>query len=149
MAIFDVFKREKQKGEERLKRPPKGAFKRVEKYSKDKQDEVVEDGKKEKGKNRATEGKSELASFVISAPHITEKSTILSEGNVYVFRVTPRANKITIKKAVKELYGFDPIRINIVNIPAKTRSSRGRKGVRSGYKKAMVYLKEGDQIELS
>lgn len=151
MKLFDIFKREKKKGEERLKRPPKGAFKRVEKSSKEVKNKEIqgEDKEEEKKKAGATEGKSELASVIISSPHITEKTTTLAEQNVYVFKVSPRANKVMIKKAIKELYGFTPVGVSIVNIPPKVRSRRGKKGVKSGYKKAMVYLKEGDQIELA
>jgi len=152
MKLFDIFKKEKKKGKERLKRPPKGAFKRAEKPSKEPQEiQKIQPSDKEEKKKKTgvTEGKSELASIIISFPHITEKATILAEKNVYVFRVSQRANKVMIKKAIKELYGFNPVRVNIVNIPPKVRSSRGKKGVKSGYKKAMVYLKEGEEIKLA
>jgi len=166
MVLFDIFRKEKKKDKERLKRPPKGAFKQVEKSLKKTQKTQTDDKKEKKektglparlaeaptkraGQAGAIEGKSELASIIISSPHITEKTTVLTEKNVYVFRVSPRANKIMIKRAVKELYGFSPVRVNIVNIPSKVRSSRGKKGVKSGYKKAMVYLKKGDKIELA
>lgn len=151
MRLFDLFKKEKKKEKERLKRPPKGAFKQAKKPSKEKKAQKIQtdDEEKKNAKAGATEGKSELASIIISSPHITEKTTIFAEKNVYAFKVSPRANKIMIKKAIKELYGFDPRKVGIINIPSKVRSARGKKGVKSGYKKAMVYLNKGDKIELS
>jgi len=152
MALFDIFKKgskggKKRKAEEKLKRPSKGVLKRVEK-NKGFQPEAVSAEKKEK-KTISVENESELASKVISSPHITEKATFLSEKGVYVFKVMPKANKVMVRRAVKELYGFEPWKVSIVNISSKTRLSRGKKGVKSGYKKAMVYLKEGDKIELA
>lgn len=145
MALFDIFKRDKKKKvEEKLKRPPKGALKSSSAAAKQKTEELQKE--KEGG---AKEGKSEFASGVVLAPHITEKSANCSENGVYVFRVAPAANKIMIKRAIKELYGFTPLRIRTIKMPAKLRLVRGKTGVKPGYKKAAVYLKEGDKIDLS
>ena len=96
---------------------------------------------------KTNQKQSLLASEFILRPHITEQSAFLAKQNVYTFRVHPSANKIIIKKAIKEMYGFEPIKINIINVPLKKRIVRGKVGIKSGYKKALVYLKESDKIE--
>jgi len=88
-----------------------------------------------------------LAAEILLRPHITEQSNFLAQKNIYTFRVKPSANKILIKKAIKEMYGFEPLKISIINAPAKKRKVGGKTGIKSGFKKANIYLKEGDKIE--
>lgn len=84
---------------------------------------------------------------VIKKPRITEKAGIKSESqNVYTFEVTKDANKKTIGEAMKLIYKVTPIKINIVNLPAKKVTARGKRGVKSAVKKALVFLKKGDKI---
>lgn len=45
------------------------------------------------------------------------------------------------------MYGFKPVKIRIINTHSKKRVVRGKKGMKPGFKKALVYLKEGDKIE--
>jgi large subunit ribosomal protein L23 len=87
---------------------------------------------------------------VISRPRVTEKSVGLSERNVYTFEVLRSATKFQVRDAVKALYNVTPVRINIVNKkPAKRLvGSRNRVKQVSGMKKAYVYLKKGDTINL-
>jgi len=85
---------------------------------------------------------------ILLNPRITEKSSKNAEKNVYVFDVSPRANKILIKKAIKDIYKVDAVKVNVSKIPLKAVFSRGKKGVKSGGKKAFVYLKKGDKIEI-
>ena len=86
--------------------------------------------------------------LIIKKPRITEKSGLQAEGfGVYTFEVTKKANKKSIAKAVKELYKVTPVKVNIINLPAKKVFSRGKKGSVSGVKKAIVFLKKGDKIE--
>ena len=85
---------------------------------------------------------------VILRPRITEKASDKAEGNVYVFEVATSANKVQIKKAIKSLYKVDAKKVNITQTPSKTVFSRGKKGVKTGGKKAYVYLKEGESIEI-
>jgi large subunit ribosomal protein L23 len=86
--------------------------------------------------------------FLIKQPHITEKATGLNLAGKYVFVVKPSATKGEVKKAVKELYRVDATAVNIVNLPGKTRRYRGLPSKRSGSKKAIVTLKEGQKIDL-
>jgi large subunit ribosomal protein L23 len=84
----------------------------------------------------------------IKNPRITEKASDAFEKNVYIFNVETSANKQEIKKAIFLLYKVKPIKINILPIPYKNIVSKGKKGVRGGGKKAVVYLKKEDKIEL-
>jgi large subunit ribosomal protein L23 len=85
---------------------------------------------------------------VLIRPLITEKAAILAEKNTYVFEVARRTNKIEIAKAIEALYAVKPIRVNIVNLPDTRVFVRGKKGVKSGVRKALVTLKKGDKIEI-
>lgn len=84
---------------------------------------------------------------ILIKPRIAEKAAILAENKVYSFIVSQRANKTEIKKAIKAIYGVDPIKVNIINIPSKKVISRGKIGVKSAKKKALVYLKKSDSID--
>lgn len=85
---------------------------------------------------------------IIKAPHITEKTTALSENNQYAFKVYPRANKTEIKKAIESLYDVDAISVKIINVPRKERRLGKISGFRKGYKKAIIKIKEGQKIEV-
>ncbi len=88
-------------------------------------------------------------SHLLKRPYITEKATILAdEQNQYVFQVAPRANKTEIKKAIENIYKVKVLKINIVNLPAKTKGSGKLQGETKGVKKAIVKLKAGDKIEI-
>lgn len=83
---------------------------------------------------------------------ITEKSTRLSAATaspVYVFAISPGANKPGVKQAIVKAYDVLPRRIRISRLPSKSIFVRGRRGVRPGLKKAYVYLKKGDKIEIN
>lgn len=82
-------------------------------------------------------------------PHITEKASFLSEKGAYVFKVKDSFNKIMVKEAVKKQYNVTPRKIRMINTPDKTIFLRRRAGVKYGYKKAMVYLKKGDKINVA
>ena|SRR5258708_3307412 len=84
---------------------------------------------------------------VIVRPRITEKASIKTDGNIYTFEVAPGANKISVARAIKELYKVTPIRVNILNIPKKSVFVRGKAGTKGGGRKAYVYLKKGETIE--
>jgi large subunit ribosomal protein L23 len=90
--------------------------------------------------------------WVLKNPRITEKAALQAEGGVYVFEVNKDATKSQIAEAVTELYKVTPVAVNIAKTPAKKVVRRKANGVKSGYKsgqkKAYVYLKKGDTIEL-
>ena len=93
-----------------------------------------------------TQEKNHILS-IIKAPRITEKAGIKSESqNVYTFEVISSATKKTVGEAIELIYKVKPIKINIVNLPAKKVTARGKRGVKSAVKKALVFLKKGDKI---
>ena len=85
----------------------------------------------------------------IIGPRITEKATLVSEkGLAYVFNVEKSATKGTVAKAVADLYKVNPVKVRIARVPSKQVFSRGKWGVKKGGKKAYVYLKAGEKIEI-
>jgi large subunit ribosomal protein L23 len=87
---------------------------------------------------------------VVEKPLITEKSVMQGEHRVYVFLIRKDATKYMVRDAIAAIYKVTPVKVNIVNkLPRKGMSrSRGRVVSESGYKKAYVYLKAGDTINL-
>lgn len=87
------------------------------------------------------------AAGYILRPRITEKSGLLSQVGVYTFEISRGANKHSVAAAITSLYKVVPVKIAILNNPAKNVFVRGRKGVVSGVRKALVTLKKGDKID--
>jgi len=85
---------------------------------------------------------------ILKEPHISEKATVLTDRNKYIFKVYPQANKIEAKKAIENLYGVRVKDVNIINVHRKKRILRGIEGFKSGYKKAIVTLEKGEKIEI-
>jgi large subunit ribosomal protein L23 len=87
---------------------------------------------------------------VIVGPRITEKSVSLGESNVYTFTIHKDATKFQVRDAVKAFYGVTPVKVNIVNKKPADRlsGSKNRMVKVPGMKKAYVYLKKGDTINL-
>jgi large subunit ribosomal protein L23 len=117
---------------------------------------IVETKKEDKKENKVVAeklkpsfaGKADFASRFLLEPWITEKSHQEMAQNKYIFRVSSDANKVNVKKSVEDLYKVSVISVNIINIPRKKRVYGRTKGFKSGFKKAMVKLKEGNKIEL-
>ena len=86
---------------------------------------------------------------VIVAPHITEKSTLLSEHNGVVFKVANDATKPQIKEAVEALWGVKVTGVNTIVQKGKTKRWKGRPYKRSDSKKAIVTLAEGQSIDVT
>jgi len=86
---------------------------------------------------------------IVLAPHITEKSTMLSETNSVVFRVAPNATKPEIKEAVEALFGVSVIGVNTIVSKGKTKRWKGKPYQRSDMKKAIVRLAEGQSIDIT
>jgi large subunit ribosomal protein L23 len=87
---------------------------------------------------------------LIQTVQLTEKASLLSEKqNKYVFRVSPRANKIQIKQAIQRLFGKTVVSVNTCNYAGKKkRERRADFGRKAHWKKAIVTLKEGEKIDL-
>jgi large subunit ribosomal protein L23 len=86
---------------------------------------------------------------VIRSPLITEKATMLSEKGQFVFRVAIDASKPEIKAAVEGLFGVTVLGVNTLIQKGKTKRFKGRPGVRSDVKKAVVQLSPGQSIDFS
>ena len=87
---------------------------------------------------------------VILSPHITEKSTLLSEHNAIVFKVAGEATKPQVKEAVEAIYDRKVAGVNIIVQKGKTKRWKGRPYKRSDVKKAIVTLAEGqDSIDIT
>ena len=85
----------------------------------------------------------------IISPHITEKSTNLSEQNKIIFKVPSSANKKNLKKNIEKIFKVNVIKVNIVNKQNRLKVVRGRKVKVQGYKKAIITLKKGQSIDLT
>ncbi|SFS02233.1 50S ribosomal protein L23 [Sphingomonas jatrophae] len=95
-------------------------------------------------------GAVELAHYdVVLGPHITEKSTLLSEQNAVVFKVANKASKPAIKAAVEALFGVSVTGVNTIVVKGKTKKWKGRDYKRSDVKKAIVTLAEGQSIDVT
>jgi large subunit ribosomal protein L23 len=86
---------------------------------------------------------------VILAPVITEKATIASERNQVVFKVASTATKPQIKEAVEKLFDVKVKGVNTLVRKGKRKAFRGRPGVQSDVKKAIVTLEEGHRIDVT
>ncbi len=82
---------------------------------------------------------------IIKMPLVTEKNNILAEQHKYVFKVSPKAEKIEIRRAVEELFDVKVKSVNLMNYKGKPKRA-GRSvimGRRANWKKAIVTLADG------
>ncbi len=86
---------------------------------------------------------------VVVAPHITEKSTMLSEHNAVVFKVAPGASKPEIKAAIEALFGVTVTNVNTMVTKGKSKRWKGKAYQRSDVKKAIVTLAAGQSIDVT
>ena len=86
---------------------------------------------------------------VVLAPHITEKTTMLSEANAVVFKVALDASKPEIKAAIEALFGVTVVGVNTLVTKGKTKRWKGKPYQRSDVKKAIVTLAEGQSIDIT
>ncbi len=88
-----------------------------------------------------------ISNEILIRPVLTEKATFLREKfNKYVFIVHKKADKISIKRAIKEIFNVEPIAVNIINKMGKKKRVRYKYGYTPSIKKAIVTLKKGDKI---
>jgi large subunit ribosomal protein L23 len=85
----------------------------------------------------------------IVAPVITEKATVASESNQFVFRVARNATKPQIKAAVEKLFDVKVTAVNTLVRKGKTKAFRGVRGRQQDMKKAIVTLRDGDRIDVT
>ena len=92
-------------------------------------------------------------SEVLIKPILTEKANSQQESlRRYAFKVSRRANKLEIKKAVEEFYGVNVVDVNTVVVPGKNKTRYTKKGFVQGqkpsFKKAMVTVAKGETLDL-
>jgi large subunit ribosomal protein L23 len=119
-------------------------------FSRDKKENNEEvSAKKAAGATSALPTDRDLSS-VILRPRITEKAVGQNDKNVYTFIVRRDATKYTVADAVRSLFKVTPVKVNIVNKSPRQFMSKakGRSQLEKGMKKAYVYLKKGDRIDL-
>jgi large subunit ribosomal protein L23 len=85
---------------------------------------------------------------VLIAPVVSEKSYSLISDRKYTFRVHPDAHKTQIRQAVEELFEVEVASVNIVKVQSKPKRRGYTAGRRPGWKKAIVELREGHEIEI-
>lgn len=130
-------------------------------FSKEKNESSVEEEKEEKKSSKKDETvkakkakvvlntkNSEVAYRVLVEPWVTEKTHSMMSANKYVFKVAGGASKNEVKRAIEGVYGVKVEKTAIVNISSKTKYFGRHKGLKAGFKKAIVTLKKGDSIEL-
>ena len=85
----------------------------------------------------------------ILSPIVTEKSTNLSDQNKIVFKVNKKADKKNLKNNIEKIFKVNVIKINIINKKSRTKTTRGKKVRVKGFKKAIITLKKGQNIDLT
>ena len=100
-------------------------------------------------KKQATQAVDNRHYDVVLAPHITEKSTMLTEHNAVVFKVAGDATKPEIKAAVEALWGVSVTGVNTIVSKGKTKRWKGAPYQRSDSKKAIVTLAAGQSIDIT
>ncbi|HET6491267.1 MAG TPA: 50S ribosomal protein L23 [Syntrophales bacterium] len=85
---------------------------------------------------------------IIRRPLVTEKTTLMREGNQYIFEVDTRANKIEIEKAVEKLFKVKVLDVRTLNVLGKKKRMGRMQGQKSDWKKAIVTVAPGSSIEI-
>jgi large subunit ribosomal protein L23 len=86
---------------------------------------------------------------IVLAPHITEKSTMMSEQNAVVFKVAKTASKPEIKAAVEAIWNVKVTGVNTMVTKGKSKRWKGKPYERSDEKKAIVTLADGQSIDIT
>ena len=145
MGLFKKDKKEEGiKDEKRIKKEKEKSVKKV--AEKKPKEAVLAPAllKKDKAKKRDIK----LAPGVLDRPQITEKATFLMEKNQYIFQSFKTATKPEVKKAVEEVYGVDVEKIRVINVKRKRKRLGRTTGWSKGYKKVIVTIKKGQEIEI-
>ncbi|MFA6553227.1 MAG: 50S ribosomal protein L23 [Patescibacteria group bacterium] len=159
MGIFDTFKSKKDpaKGEktEKGKVSPKVPD---EKKMPEKVKIAPIPEKKQAATPDKTEGKAKKSKItkedtgnayrVLIKPLISEKGSLIGMYNQYIFQVAPGTNRVEVRKAIRKLYGVDPIKVNIMNVRGKKIRYGRSEGQTKAWKKAVITLAAGQKIEI-
>jgi len=87
---------------------------------------------------------------VLLAPHVSEKTAIAAEmEGRHTFRIANNASKLEVRKAVEKLFEVDVRSVQIINVRGKSKRFGSAEGKRSDWKKAIVRLAEGQDIDFT
>jgi len=87
---------------------------------------------------------------ILRRPVITEKSyTATGAANQYTFRIASEATKVQVKAAIEAIFEVDVDKVQVINMPSKPKRRGAQSGSRSGYRKAVVRLAEGQTLEVA
>ncbi len=87
---------------------------------------------------------------VLLSPLVSEKTSIAADANrQYTFRVAVDANKLEVARAVENLFDVKVDRVQVLNVKGKTKRSGRILGKRSDWRKAVVRLQEGSEIDFA
>jgi large subunit ribosomal protein L23 len=110
---------------------------------------VAKKDSKDKKKKKVSEElikKADLVNKVIINPVVSEDAMQKTAEGKYVFKVDPNSNKNQVAEAVEALYGVDVLKVNVMKYKQKNHRFRMTKGKKSGFKKAIVTIKSGQEI---
>jgi len=133
MALFDFLKRKKKQEKERDHAPGMLAEKTT-------PTEAI--------KEKAAPKVKIQREHVLISPHITERARALAERGQYTFRVDPKSTKQQVRSSVERMYNVHVRGIRMVTIHEKPRRRGLTEGIKRGYKKAVVALREGEAIDI-
>ena len=106
-------------------------------------------GKIEMSKDKKTNNITANMYDTLVRPVITEKSMLSSEAGKVVFRVPLDATKDQVKAAVESIFNVKVTKVNTIRQAGKVKRFKGNLGVRSDFKKALVTLAEGQNIDVT
>lgn len=109
---------------------------------------VKKDSKKKKKVSEELIKKADLVNKVIISPIVSEDAMTKTTHGKYVFKVSSDSNKNQVAEAIEVLYGVDVVKVNVMKYKQKNHRFRMVKGKKSGYKKAIVTIKSGQEIQL-
>lgn len=149
MAILDIFNKKTEKKKTSVKPKKTAKEKEVVLAEKMNADEVtLKNEEKSETKSVATGKEKKKTSDLKIRPIITEKAFALQGRGVYVFEVKNNVNRVMVRNYIRATYKVTPVKVNILNTSNKSMIFRRRRSVKPGYKKAMVFLKEGETISV-
>ncbi|MDR2952504.1 MAG: 50S ribosomal protein L23 [Treponema sp.] len=85
---------------------------------------------------------------ILIEPVISEKALLMRDQGKYVFKVSPSANKLQIKEAVRRIFNVHPISCTVMVVGGKPKRLRNRAGYTASWKKAIVRLQKDEKISV-
>lgn len=151
MGIFDKLKRKKSKEEQEIKAANVDNGGKVAKEVEKKSDAKAKDDSKPAKPSKPAKAKPlGDAHAILLSPMLTEKTFKLQQQNKYAFFIRTDANKYQVKAAMREIYGINPVSVNIQRKRAVAKKRWGRTvGMIKSSKKAIVTMPEGTVLNLT